>query len=67
MELERAFEFAAGRRNAILTTLRSDGRPQQSVIFYGADGDRFTISVTDEPGQDPEPPARPARRPVHPG
>jgi PPOX class probable F420-dependent enzyme len=26
--------------------LRSDGRPQQSVIFYLLDGDHFTISVT---------------------
>lgn len=48
MDLDRALAFAAGRRNALLTTLRSDGRPQQSVIFYGADGNRFTISVTDD-------------------
>ena len=47
MDLHRALEFAAGRRNALLTTLRSDGRPQQSVVFYLLDGDRFTISVTD--------------------
>jgi PPOX class probable F420-dependent enzyme len=47
MDLDRALAFAATRRNAVLTTLRSDGRPQQSVIFFGADGDRFTISVTD--------------------
>lgn len=48
MELERALAFAAGRRNAVLTTLRSDGRPQQSVVFFGADGARFTVSVTDD-------------------
>ena len=35
------------RRNGVLTTLRSDGRPQQSVIFFVADGDRFTMSITD--------------------
>jgi len=46
MELERALAFALGRRNALLTTLRRDGRPQQSVIFYDLDGDRFTISLT---------------------
>lgn len=46
MELERALTFAAGRRNALLTTLRGDGRPQQSVVFYNLDGDRFTISLT---------------------
>ena len=47
MDLDRALAFAAGRRNAVLTTLRGDGRPQQSVVFFAADGDRFTISVTD--------------------
>ena len=47
MDLVRALAFAAGRRNALLTTLRADGRPQQSVIFFEADGDRFTISLTD--------------------
>jgi PPOX class probable F420-dependent enzyme len=47
MDLDRALAFAAERRNALLTTLRSDGRPQQSVIFFLAEGDRFTISVTD--------------------
>ncbi len=46
MELERALTFAAGHRNALLTTLRADGRPQQSVVFYLADGERFTISLT---------------------
>lgn len=47
MDLERALAFAAGRRNALLTTLRGDGRPQQSVVFYLLDGDRFTMSLTD--------------------
>ena len=46
MDLARALSFASGRRNALLTTLRKDGRPQQSVIFYLLDGDRFTISLT---------------------
>ena len=46
MELEHALAFAAGRRNALLTTLRRDGRPQQSVVFYLLDGDRFTMSLT---------------------
>jgi len=46
MDLDRALAFAAGRRNALLATLRGDGRPQQSVIFYLLDADRFTISVT---------------------
>ena len=47
MDLSRALEFAADRRNTVLTTLRRDGRPQQSVVFYLADNDRFTISLTD--------------------
>jgi PPOX class probable F420-dependent enzyme len=46
MDLDRALAFATGRRSALLTTIRSDGRPQQSVVFYLLDGDRFTISVT---------------------
>jgi PPOX class probable F420-dependent enzyme len=46
MDLDRALAFAAGRRNALLTTLRADGRPQQSVIFYVFDDGRFSISVT---------------------
>ena len=46
MDLGRALDFATGHRDALLTTLRSDGRPQQSVVFYLLDADRFTISVT---------------------
>jgi PPOX class probable F420-dependent enzyme len=48
MDLAHALTFAAGQRNAVLTTLRADGRPQQSVIFFAADDDRFTISITDD-------------------
>jgi PPOX class probable F420-dependent enzyme len=46
MELNAALSFAATRRNAILTTLRADGRPQQSMVFYLCDGDRFIMSIT---------------------
>jgi PPOX class probable F420-dependent enzyme len=46
MELISALRFAANHRNALLTTLRGDGRPQQSVIFYVANENRFTISQT---------------------
>jgi PPOX class probable F420-dependent enzyme len=46
VELQRALTFASDRRNALLTTLRRDGRPQQSVVFYLLDDDRFTISLT---------------------
>ena len=47
MDLQRALNYTVDRRNALLTTLRSDGRPQQSVIFYVQHGNQFTISVTD--------------------
>ncbi len=47
MDLARALAFADGRHNGLLTTLRRDGRPQQSVILFVPDGDRFTISLTD--------------------
>ena len=47
MDLHRALDFASQRRTTVLTTLRRDGRPQQSVVFYLADDDRFTISLTD--------------------
>ena len=48
MDLQRALVYAADQRNTLLTTLRRDGRPQQSVVFYLLDGDQFTISLTDE-------------------
>ncbi len=47
MDLDRALAFAGGRRNGLLTTLRADGRPQQSVVFFVADGRRFDLSTTD--------------------
>ncbi len=46
MNLDQALVFALSRRNAILTTLRRDGRPQQSMIFYVASGPALLISVT---------------------
>jgi PPOX class probable F420-dependent enzyme len=48
MDLATALEWAAGRRNAVLITIRSDGRPQSSDIAYVVDGDSFEISVTDD-------------------
>ena len=47
MELDRALAFTLDRRNALLTTLRQDGRPQQSVIFYVQEGEQFLMSITD--------------------
>ncbi len=46
MDLHDALAFATARRNAILTTLRRDGRPQQSMIFYRLEEGVATISLT---------------------
>jgi len=46
MELQTALDWAAGRHDGVLITLRADGRPQSSDISYAyADGE-FRISVT---------------------
>jgi PPOX class probable F420-dependent enzyme len=47
VDLQVALEFARSHRNAILTTLRADGRPQQSMIFYVIRDDQFVLSITD--------------------
>jgi PPOX class probable F420-dependent enzyme len=49
MDLAAALEFVAARRRGVLVTLRSDGRPQLSNIFYlaGSDG-TIRVSVTDD-------------------
>lgn len=48
MDLTKALSFAAGHRQGILITLRSDGRPQSSNIAFGVGGDGIVrISVTD--------------------
>jgi len=48
MELAQALDFARPRKEGILTTIKSDGRPQISNITYVAgDDDIFRISVTD--------------------
>jgi PPOX class probable F420-dependent enzyme len=48
MELETALAFVGGRHQGVLTTLKSDGRPQLSNIAYdlGDDG-VIRISITD--------------------
>ncbi len=46
MELSTAFAWAANYKNAVLITIRRDGRPQSSDISYTVDGDAFSISVT---------------------
>jgi PPOX class probable F420-dependent enzyme len=50
MDLTEAMEFAEANSRGVLTTLKRDGRPQLSNIFYVPDGGRtpvVRISVTD--------------------
>ena len=46
MDLTAALDWARRRSDAILITIRRDGRPQSSDISYALDGDVFEISVT---------------------
>ena len=46
MELDAALTWASQRSNAVLITIRSDGRPQSSDISYDLTDGTFRISVT---------------------
>jgi PPOX class probable F420-dependent enzyme len=46
MELTTALRNVSGRRNGVLTTLSSDGRPHLANIFFALIGDEVKISVT---------------------
>ncbi|MEM7274287.1 MAG: PPOX class F420-dependent oxidoreductase [Actinomycetota bacterium] len=46
MELNDALAWAGERRNAVLITIRRDGRPQSSDISFAVVDGVFTISVT---------------------
>ena len=49
MDLAQALAFARGRRQGVLATIRSNGRPQLSnLLFLLGDDDSFVISVTDD-------------------
>ena len=48
MDLDAALEFASARHQGVLTTIRSNGRPQLSNIVYAVDGTGARISVTDD-------------------
>jgi len=47
MDLARALEFAAGRHDGVLTTVKADGRPHLANVSYLASGDEARISTTD--------------------
>lgn len=46
MDLATAIEWAADRKNGVLITIRSDGRPQSSDIVYVVADATFVISLT---------------------
>lgn len=46
MDLSPALTWAADRKNAVLITIRGDGRPQSSDVSYTVDEGAFSISVT---------------------
>lgn len=46
MELDQALEWSSHRTDAVLITIRRDGRPQSSDITYSLDDGVFVISVT---------------------
>lgn len=46
MELATALDWASHRTDAVLITIRRDGRPQSSDISYSLNDGVFTISVT---------------------
>lgn len=48
MDLADALTWASSRQNAVLVTLRGDGRPQSSDIVYAVEDGRFLVSVTDD-------------------
>lgn len=49
MEISDALEFVRDKRNGMLITQKSDGRPQSSNIAFLVDDDgRIVISVTDD-------------------
>lgn len=46
MELDAALSWAAEQKNAVLITIRRDGRPQSSDVSYLVEDGEFKISVT---------------------
>jgi PPOX class probable F420-dependent enzyme len=48
MDLTEALAFAHQRKQGVLATIRSNGRPQLSNIAYVPEVDTFLISITDD-------------------
>ena len=48
MQISKAIEFVAERKNAMLLAIKSDGRPQSSnVVYVVNDAGQILISVTE--------------------
>lgn len=47
MNMAEALDWAVKRKNGVLITIRTDGRPQSSDIVYAVDDGSFLISVTE--------------------
>lgn len=45
---EKRDAFLAGKRNAILATIKKDGSPQLTPVWYRWDGEQFWVSITKE-------------------
>lgn len=48
MDLSTGLDWAAQHKNAVLITIRADGRPQSSDIVYAYDDGGFLISITED-------------------
>ena len=48
MDLDHALDWAGQRNDAVLITIRRDGRPQSSDITYDLRDGVFAISVTED-------------------
>lgn len=48
VDVASAMDWAEGYKNAVLITIRRDGRPQSSDITYARDGDSFLVSLTSD-------------------
>jgi len=47
MDLDTALAWTDDRTDAVIITIRKDGRPQSSDISYALNGNTFDISLTD--------------------
>ena len=49
MEISEALDYVRDRRRGVLTTIKSDGRPQLSNVMYGLGDDGIVrVSITDD-------------------